>query len=200
MTKTDQTYYKILRNGCSCNGGSMEWGLPKGKRPGKWRHVKGELSPCNRGIHLATQPHQTWFRHLDCQVFEVEPGKRIIPHGDGKIVTEKARLIREVPPPEWLTRARKLVAEIPSTPWFKADGNPLPEWKLFPTGDVAGEAAWDAAGDAAWDAAWDARGEIIADILDPVHLAHLRARWQVWQKGYGLLCDVNGTLYVYEKP
>jgi hypothetical protein len=34
------------------------------------------------------------------------------------------------------------------------------------------------------------------------HLAHTKARWEVWQKGYGLLCDVDGVLYVYavEKP
>jgi hypothetical protein len=29
------------------------------------------------------------------------------------------------------------------------------------------------------------------------HEAHARARWEVWQKGYGLLCDVDGVLYVY---
>ncbi len=29
------------------------------------------------------------------------------------------------------------------------------------------------------------------------YLAHAKARWEVWQKGYALLCDVNGVLYVY---
>ena len=29
------------------------------------------------------------------------------------------------------------------------------------------------------------------------HLKHTKARWEVWQKGYGLLCDVDGVLYVY---
>jgi hypothetical protein len=31
------------------------------------------------------------------------------------------------------------------------------------------------------------------------HLLHINARMQVWRKGYGLLCDVNGVLYVYKR-
>ena len=26
---------------------------------------------------------------------------------------------------------------------------------------------------------------------------HARDRWKVWQMGYGLISDVNGTLYTY---
>jgi hypothetical protein len=29
------------------------------------------------------------------------------------------------------------------------------------------------------------------------HLKHVLARWEVWQKGYGLFCDVDGVLYMY---
>jgi hypothetical protein len=29
------------------------------------------------------------------------------------------------------------------------------------------------------------------------HRKHVRDRWRVWQKGYGLACDVDGVLYVY---
>ena len=83
--------------------------------------------------------------------------------------------------------------------------------------DAARDAAWDAAGDAAWaaawaaardaarDAAWDAalysRGMFICDGLKLAekHKTHIRKRMEVWQKGYGLLCDVNGKLYVYKK-
>ena len=80
--------------------------------------------------------------------------------------------------------------------------------------DAARSAAWDAARSAArsaawaaaWAAAWDAArdAELMVSIavcdgrsLDPKHTDHAKARWRVWQKGYGLLCDVNGTLYVY---
>ena len=74
--------------------------------------------------------------------------------------------------------------------------------------DVARAAAWDVARDAARAAAWDAardaalmaRMEIVKDLkIDKKHIAHAKARWEVWQKGYALLCDVNRVLYVYEK-
>ena len=91
--------------------------------------------------------------------------------------------------------------------------------------DAARAAAWaaarDAAGDAAWAAAWAAARDaaraardaaraarlkayyhIVSDLdfKDKAkHQKHVDARWQVWQKGYGLLCDVNGVLYVYAK-
>jgi len=76
--------------------------------------------------------------------------------------------------------------------------------------DAAGAAARDAARDAAqaaaraaaWDAALYARSIIAGDKLAKKHRDHIKARWRVWQKGYALLCDVNGTLYVYsiDKP
>jgi len=91
-------------------------------------------------------------------------------------------------------------------------------------GDAAGGADWGAAGDAAWDAAvdaargaargadwgadWDAAGDaaLYAEAVvsewkfDKKHVAHIKARWTVWRRGYGLLCDVDGVLYVYRKP
>ena len=80
--------------------------------------------------------------------------------------------------------------------WLKNDGKPLPEWKLFETR----AAAWSAARAAAWDASVFARMLVCLDLkMDVKHLIHLNARMQVWRKGYGLLCDVNGILYVYKK-
>ena len=68
--------------------------------------------------------------------------------------------------------------------------------------DAARAAAWAAAWDAARGAARDA--ELMAAIavcdglnVDQKHVDHIKARWRVWQKGYALLCDVNGVLYVY---
>ena len=133
--------------------------------------------------------------------------------------------------------------------WFKNDGNPNPEWKLFKTrnaarnaarnavgyaarnavgytawnaawnaadmdaaraageaaGDAARDTAWNAAGDTAWNAAGDttvfARMLCCIDLdVELKHLLHLNARMEVWRKGYGLLCDVDGVLYVYQKP
>ena len=49
---------------------------------------------------------------------------------------------------------------------------------------------------AAWDAA--AVAEARAVNLKGKHRKHLEDRMEVWRRGYGLLCDVNGILYVYE--
>lgn len=101
--------------------------------------------------------------------------------------------------------------------WFKNEGKPKPEWKLFETRDAAKDAAEDAARDAAlysaWDvalyAAWDAAryacifsGMLVCFGLniELKHLIHLNARMEVWRKGYGLFCDVEGVMYVYKKP
>jgi hypothetical protein len=73
---------------------------------------------------------------------------------------------------------------------------------------AAWDEAWDAAGAAARAAAWDAAGDAaltacvhVCDgcLLDQKHINHAKARWEVWRRGYGLLCDVNGTLYVYRR-
>jgi hypothetical protein len=67
-------------------------------------------------------------------------------------------------------------------------------------------AARDAAGDAARAAAWDAALYVLmcgicADLpLAAAHRQHVDARWRVWWSGYGLVCDVQGVLYVYERP
>ena len=67
--------------------------------------------------------------------------------------------------------------------------------------DAAGDAARDAAGDAARAAAGDAallaQCLIVADRIDPEHLNHANDRMRAWRKGYCLLCDVAGVLYVY---
>jgi hypothetical protein len=72
---------------------------------------------------------------------------------------------------------------------------------------VAGrDAARDVAGDAALVAARDAAGDarlwsqvLVCDGLPLAqrHIDHARARMDVWRRGYGLLCDVDGVLYVY---
>ena len=121
--------------------------------------------------------------------------------------------------------------EIPSVPFFKPDGKPKKEWRIFygENWDAAWDAVWGAARGAAWDAArdaargaawdaaasgaaWDAaRGAawdaalfsdyiITADLKfkdKEKHFKHVKARWEVWQKGYGLICDVDGVLYVF---
>jgi len=37
----------------------------------------------------------------------------------------------------------------------------------------------------------------LAPSIDQTHVIHANARMEVWRRGYALLCDVNGKLYVY---
>lgn len=102
-------------------------------------------------------------------------------------------------------------------PFFKRCGS-LPDGvKLFKTRDAAwgaaSSAAWDsacgAASSAAWDSAWSAANasELYALItfvcagleIDAKHVEYIKKRWAVWEAGYGVLCDVDGVLYCYEK-
>ena len=215
-------FYKILsQDGHSINGGNLQWSLPRkdGRKwiPGEWHEFVGELRPCKSGLHLTIDPWNTWYR-WDARVFVAEHGGECVDHGD-KIVCRKARLLRELRCPRWLSEAGRFVASIGGIPYYRPDGKPLKGWKVFtaPAWDAAWAAARAAARDAAgaaaraaaWDAAWDAAGDaagdaallvqclIVADRIDPKHLNHAKDRMRVWQKGYWLLCDVAGVLYVY---
>ena len=106
--------------------------------------------------------------------------------------------IKKLPDRGVLEKLADFIAEIPKVPYFKPDGKPKKEWKLF-YADSWGTAR-DAARGAAWDAALYSDYIITSDLTfkdKEKHLAHAKARWEVWQKGYGLLCDVDGVLYVY---
>jgi hypothetical protein len=74
------------------------------------------------------------------------------------------------------------------------------------TWDAIRDAIRNAARDAVWDATWDAALFSYFILTSDLkfkdrekHLKHVKARWEVWQKGYGLLCDVDGVLYIYCK-
>ena len=255
------TLYKVLVDGQSCHGGSLKWSLPQRAEdgsytPGDWHRVSGDITICQRGLHLTTAPYQSWWV-WGAELYEAEAEGIAAWDGD-KCVCRAARLTRPVPPPAWWQACRDFVATIPQTPWFQRTQPPDPAWRVFPTWDAAWDAAgaaardaarvaaWDAAeaaargaartaaGDAAWatawaaarDAAWDAAGAsagasaraaaraaagdaalyvlacgICADLpLADARRQHADARWRVWQAGYGLVCDVNGILYVYERP
>jgi len=75
------------------------------------------------------------------------------------------------------------------------------EVNIAATRTVARAANMDAALGTVWEAALDAAllasCLVVEDKIDKKHLQHARARWRVWEKGYGLLCDINGTFYVY---
>ena len=88
--------------------------------------------------------------------------------------------------------------------WWAFDQFGADDWrKVAAAWDAAVAAAWDAAraaaGAAARDAALHGQCLVVKDKIDPKHLSHAKARWDVWERGYALLCDVNWTLYVYAK-
>ena len=218
--------YKILIEGKSCHGGNMIWSLPKNGKTGAWHEVKGDLKICEKGIHLTTKPFN-WYR-WGCTCYEAE-AQDIITWEKDKCVARKVRLIKEVKHPKWWADCEGWVNTLKDIAWLKPDGKPKKEWMLFETMDAARVAAWDAArvaardaaGVTAWDAAWDAarvaarvaawdaawdaslytRGIYICDGLKLAekHRTHIKKRMEVWEKGYGLLCDVGGVLYCYSK-
>jgi hypothetical protein len=196
--------YKILESGKSCHGGNLEWSLPKkdGKKwiPGDWHEVKGNIDMCKSGIHLTDKPHKwyTW----KCELFEAEADGVLDGGGDdAKCVCRKARLIKPVPHPDWWIKCHEFVEkEISAITWFQPDGKPIKQWKLYEEKTLAAAwaAAWAAARAAAWAATLYVRMLIASDLkLDPKYVKHIKARWNVWKKGYGLLCDVKGVLHVY---
>jgi len=63
---------------------------------------------------------------------------------------------------------------------------------------AASSAARDAARDAAWDAALVARCYLAFPAS--THYKYALSRWAIWEAGYGLLCDIEGTFFVYKKP
>jgi len=208
--------YKILVDGKSCHGGDLKWSLPNGK-PGKWHEVK-DVEMCKSGLHL-TSKRFNWYT-WGCEVYEAETQGKLEWQGD-KCVARKVRLIKKVKHPKWWTDCEGWVATLKNISWMKPDGNPNKEWKLFETRDAVWDAArdaaraaaraavwdaaraavWDAAVDAAWDAALYTRGIYICNGLPLAekHKTHIKKRMEVWQKGYGLYCDINGVLYVYKK-
>jgi hypothetical protein len=64
-------------------------------------------------------------------------------------------------------------------------------------GSAARSAAESAAGSAAWSAALMAVCILMRRQKDKKHYEHAKARWEVWKRGYGLITDVGGKLYVY---
>jgi hypothetical protein len=92
-TVTTEALFKLTSSeGEPVHGGKGSWSLPRGKRPGAWREVKGELVPCRNGLHLLrAQDIGTWL--CEGVLWEVEAGTERIDHGD-KIVVRKARLVR----------------------------------------------------------------------------------------------------------
>ncbi len=65
---------------------------------------------------------------------------------------------------------------------------------------AAKNSVYELAKDAVWDAVLYSEYILVNDIQfegKENGMAQANARWKVWQKGYGLLCDIDGVFYVY---
>jgi len=111
---------------------------------------------CSRGLHLTTKP-ENWLK-VGCRIFRAQADAEPTRWDGDKCVVSGARLLYPIRKPAYWTRVEEFVASIKTVPFFRPDGNPDPEWKLFTADnwDAARSAAWDAARDAARGAAWDA--------------------------------------------
>jgi hypothetical protein len=152
--------YKVLVDGQSCHGGSMQWSLPTkaGRKwtPGEWMQVGGKLAMCSQGIHLTRKP-ENWLK-VGCEIYhaEADPAPELW-DGD-KCCVSAARLLRPARKPAYWQRVEEFVGSLPKARYFQPDGQPEPAWRLFEADSwaAARAATWAAAGDAAKAAAWAA--------------------------------------------
>jgi hypothetical protein len=156
-------YYKYLgQNGEPCNGGRGRWPLPNGK-PGAWLTVKGELEPCQRGLHLCRP--KDLLNWIGPTLWRVEiRGDMTRLLCDDKVVVRSARLLYQVE--TWTEQSARLLAADCAERALNLVGNPDPRslaavvatrrYAFGLISDAARAAASAAASDAAWAAASDA--------------------------------------------
>ena len=127
------------------------------------------------------------------------------------------RFLASISKIKWFGNHRPLKAEwqifdTMDTAWSKARNTAKDAFwsKAWNTAwNAACSAVWNTGKDIVWSIPWNAAKDaalyaqmlICLDFnLEKRHIDHIKACWETWKRGYGLLCDVNGTLYVYRKP
>lgn len=134
--------YKVLIDGRSPVESSFAWPLPRADgAPGDWVSVDRGLKPGYRGLHILDEdPFRVW-PVWGMEVFEVEPGDRVVAD-DGLIVTDEARLLRRIAAPGWWDAGRAFVeVELPAVQWFRPQSPPDPAWRVTVGNDDAGDLA-----------------------------------------------------------
>jgi hypothetical protein len=162
--------YKVLDvNGFACHGGTGQWFLPQGKRPGKWM-PKREAVLCNSGYHaVRASSLLDWLHRNDALVFLAEG--RGDNHNDGsKWVFEQMRLVGPVL--VWNPCVARLFACDCAERVLGIFEREQPDdlrprqcievARRFANGEAT-ERERDAAKDAAWDAAGAAAGAAAGD-------------------------------------
>ena len=167
-----------------------------------------------RSARIVRELHPRWLREMNALIRGMPDIPWLKPQGD--------------PLPDWrVFETRSAARDAAGAAAREAAWEAAWDAARDAAGDAAWEAAMDAAMDAARDAARDAAGAVAMDAaraaamaaamdaardaaleseriicgsrLAKPHADHILARWDVWRRGYGLLCDVGGTLYVHRR-
>src|ERR1035437_5686881 len=89
-------YWKVLdASGRACHGGTFQYDLPKGSKPGKWTPTITDMEPCTRGYHLCRDADLIGWCN-NATIWAAEPRGRIIEQSD-KVVCESVRLLAPTP-------------------------------------------------------------------------------------------------------
>lgn len=135
---------------------------------------------------------------------------------DGKAVCtwDEAEIRRQLSGFDWFPMAgdvqgmRGFLAELKAIQWMQPDGSlrdgedGIRLYKMRDAAwDAARDAAWNAARDAARDAAWTVGVMYLCAGLEigEKHIEDAQKRMDVWRHGYGVVCNVDGELYCYER-
>ena len=89
-------YWKVLdAQGRACHGGTFQYDLPKGSKPGAWTPRIENIEACARGYHLCRDADLVeWCNNAT--IWAAEPRGRIIVQSD-KVVCESVRLLAPTP-------------------------------------------------------------------------------------------------------
>ena len=141
--------------------------------------------PCGIGYHLGKSIKDAIsYTKFPFRLIEVEPLSESLGEDATKIRVSHARMIRKVKLPNWAFRAERFLDSIQNVKWLSNCLSPRKSWNLFESRD----------------AALMIQIKIVEDlgIIENKHVLHAKQRWDVWQRGYGLYCDIDGKLYVYK--
>ena len=96
MSDANVPLYKVLKGGKSCHGGDLKWSLPRGKNPGDWHEVRGNVALCHTGLHLTPNPAKWWMSGATAYLAEVDGEMVGDPITDDKVAVKRCRLIRKL--------------------------------------------------------------------------------------------------------
>jgi hypothetical protein len=103
------TYYKVLKDGQACHGGTFDYSeyLPKGKRPGKWLPAVERVIPCCSGYHACEDKSLVTWLYGGNEIWVVEFRETPLRNYD-KVVGAQMRFVRKVEHDETIGEVRIL--------------------------------------------------------------------------------------------